>query len=153
MGVAAMSIFAVIDVPSLKVLKAYGDLPERVDWPNGDSTHGAYVGFTHGNEMFVSVIEEPEQPTEFHGRKEINLSLRGSALVQTVTWEPFDLEAVKGILVNRLDSSLIAHPNLVLSLLDGNGASFAKKRNDGHAAIRAATTVEAAIDAHDQVRF
>jgi len=144
-----MSNFAVIDTQTLQVFKAYSDLPDPVVWPNGDASHGVYVGFVHGNEMFVSIIEEPDQPNEFYSRGSIALSLRGSALVQTITWVPMDVATVKQTLLDRFDATLVADPQLILALLSGTAAQFAQKRTDGYDAINSAKSVDAAVTAHD----
>ena len=144
-----MSNFAVIDVKSLQVLSAYGDLPDHVVWPNGDATYGVNVGFTHDNEMFVSIIEEPDQPNEFYARGSIAISLRGSALVQTITWVPMDVTTVKQQLLTNLDSTIAADPGLLIALLAGTATQYAQQRTSAITAINAAQTVDAAVVAHD----
>jgi len=144
-----MSTFAVIDTKSLQVLNAYGSLPDFVVWPNGDVSYGAYVGYVHGNEMFVSIIEEPDQPNEFYSRGSIAISLRGSALVQTITWVPMDIVPVKQQLLDSLDAAIVADPNLILSLLTGTATTYVQQRAAGITAINSAQTVDAAVVAHD----
>jgi hypothetical protein len=149
MGSHGMSNFAVIDVKSLQVYSAYDVLPDHVIWPNGDATYGMNVGFTHNNEMFVSITSTPPQPNEFYSAGSIALSLQGSVLVQTITWVPMDIVPVKQQLLANLDNTIANNPNLVLALLTNSATTFAAQRTTGITAINSAQTVDTAVVALD----